>query len=105
MDVRGMVFKNEHETNGEKWYSYNLSISSKNQSGEWESASMPIRFMKGITPPENKMRIEIKDGWLKPYKFKDGFVPGIFCKEYEVISDPLGETHEYSALMQDDVPF
>ena len=101
MDVKGMVFKNEHETNGEKWYSYNLSISSKNQNDEWESASMPIRFKKGITPPENRTRISITDGWLKPYKFKDGFVVGIFCKEYETVGEPSG----FTAIVDDDVPF
>ena len=104
MEVRGMVFRNEHETHGEKWYSYNLSISSKNQNGEWESASMPIRFMKGVSV-DNKTRIEVKDGWLKPFKFGDKYVVGIFCKEYEVVSEPQGEIHGYSALVQDDVPF
>ena len=100
MEVKGMVFRNEHETNGEKWCSYNLSISSKNQNDEWENASMPIRFMRGVDVP-NKTRIKVVDGWLKPYKFKDGFVVGIFCKEYETIGEPSG----FSAIVDDDVPF
>lgn len=102
IEVKGMVFRNEHETNGEKWYSYNLSISSKNQNDEWESGSMPVRFKKDITPPENRTRIKITDGWLKPYKSKDGFVVGWFVKEYEAItSEPSG----YTAIVEDDVPF
>lgn len=103
IEVKGMVFRNEHETNGEKWYSYNLSISSKNQNDEWESGSMPVRFKKDITPPENRTRIKITDGWLKPYKFKDGFVVGWFVKEYEVIGD--AEPSGYTALVDDDIPF
>lgn len=103
IEVKGMVFRNEHETNGEKWYSYNLSISSKNQNDEWESGSMPVRFKKDITPPENRIRIRITDGWLKPYKFKDGFVVGWFVKEYEVIGN--AEPSGYTALVDDDIPF
>lgn len=104
IEPKGMVFKNEHETNGEKWYSYNLSISSKNQNDEWESASMPIRFKKDITPPEHKARIKINEGWLKPYKFKDGFVVGWFVKEYEVISEP-NQGGGFTAIVDDDIPF
>lgn len=100
VEPKGMVFKNEHETNGEKWYSYSFSVSSKNQDGEWENASMPVKFWAKVTPPENKTRIVIKDGWLKPYKFKDGNVVGWFVKEYEVVEDS-----GFSALVQDDVPF
>lgn len=103
VEPKGMVFKNEHETNGEKWYSYSFSVSSKNQNDEWESASMPIKFIKSITPPENKTRIKITDGWLKPYKFKDGFVVGWFAKDYEVIGN--AEPSGYTALVDDDIPF
>ena len=101
IEPRGMIFVNEHETNGEKWYSFSFSVSSKNQNGDWENASMPIRFMKGVQPPEDKTRITITDGWLKPYKFKDGFVVGWFVKAYEVNQKESG----FTALVDDDVPF
>ena len=103
IEVKGMVFRNEHETNGEKWYSYNLSISSKNLNDEWESGSMPVRFKKDITPPENRTRIKITDGWLKPYKFKDGFVVGWFVTDYEVLSK--SEPNGFTAIVEDDIPF
>lgn len=103
VEPKGMVFKNEHETNGEKWYSYSFSVSNKNQNDVWESASMPIRFKKGITPPEHKTRIKINEGWLKPYKFKNVSVVGWFVKEYEVISNE--EPSGYTALVDDDIPF
>ena len=105
IEQKGMVFKNEHETNGEKWYSYNFSVSSKNQKGEWESASCPIKFVGGCIAPEDKTRIVLKDGWQKPFKFKDGNVLGWYAKEYEVVSEPQGEIHGYSALVQDEIPF
>ena len=103
VEVKGMVFRNEHETNGEKWYSYTFSVSNKNQKDEWETASVPIRFKRGVTPPEHKTRIKVKDGWLKPYKFKDGFVLGFFVRGYEVLSK--SEPSGFKAIVDDDVPF
>ena len=104
VEPKGMVFKNEHETNGEKWYSYNFSVSAKKIDGEgYDSASMPIRFWKGIEAPDNKTRIKITDGWLKPYKFKNVSVVGWFVKEYEVIGNE--EPSGYMALVDDDIPF
>lgn len=102
VEPKGMVFKNEHETNGEKWYSYSFSVSSKNQNGEWENASVPIKFWKGVEAPDNKTRIKITDGWQKPMKWKDGLVVGWFVKDYDVV---LNEPSGFSALVQDDVPF
>lgn len=103
VEPKGMVFKNEHETNGEKWYSYSYSVSNKNQNDEWESASCPIKFMKGVDAPDNKTRIKITEGWQKPMKWKDGKVLGWFVKEYEVISN--AEPSGYTALVDDDIPF
>jgi len=105
IEPRGMVFKNEHETNGEKWYSYRWSVSSKNKDGEWESGSRPIKFWKECTPPENKTRITLTDAWEKPMKGKDGFELGWFVKAYEVVSEPQGDVHGYTALVDDDIPF
>lgn len=101
IEPKGMVFKNEHETNGEKWYSYNFSVSNKKQNGDWINASCPIQFWKEVTPPDNKARIKITDGWQKPYEFKDRTVLGWFVKEYEVV----GEQSGFAALVEDDVPF
>ena len=103
IEVKGMVFRNEHETNGEKWYSYSFSVSNKNQNDEWESGSVPIKFKKSLTPPEHKTRIKVTDGWLKPYKFKDGFVVGLFVTGYEVLSK--SEPNGFTAIVDDDLPF
>lgn len=102
VEPKGMVFKHKHETNGEVWYSYTYSVSSKNMDGEWESVPKPIQFKKGITPPENKTRIVIKSGWEKPMKWKGEKVPGWFVTGYEVLDDyPKG----FTSLSNDDVPF
>jgi hypothetical protein len=105
VEPRGMVFKNEHETNGEKWYSYNFSVSAKNQNGEWESASVPIRFVKTIVKPDNKTRVILRDWWLKPMKFKDGYTMGIFCKDYEVVGEPTDDVQGFTAIVDEDIPF
>ena len=102
VEPKGMVFKNEHETNGEKWYSYTFSVSSKDKDGNWESASVPIRFWKKVEAPDNKTRIKITDGWQKPMKWKDGFVLGWFVKDYDVV---LNEQSGFTALVDDDIPF
>lgn len=101
MDVKGMVFKNEHETNGDVWYSYNLSVSSKGMDGEWNSVSVPIRLSKGMNIP-NKTRIEIKEGWPIVIKGKEKNMFGFFVKEYEVITK---EPEGFSKLVDEDIPF
>lgn len=103
MDVKGMIFHNQHDT----WTSYSLGISSKNQDGKYENASMPIRFKTDTPIPGDRTRILVTDGWLKPIKFgkdangKDRYVVGVFCKAYET----LGEASGFSAIVDDDVPF
>ena len=109
VEPKGMVFVNEHETNGERWYSFSFSVSAKNQNGDWESASMPVRFWKEIQPPENKTRIKITDGWMKPFKFKEGFVVGWFVKAYELIGESYDSANEqptgYTVMTDDELPF
>lgn len=102
--IRGTVFKNKHETNGEEWYSYKISFSSKDREGNWENTSMPIKFVGNTTPPEDKARVVLTSAWIKPFKYKDGKVPGWYCNGYEE-AEPKGEIHGYEALVQDDVPF
>ena len=102
VEPKGMVFKNEHETNGEKWYSYTFSVSSKDKDGNWESASVPIRFWKKVEAPDNKTRIKITDGWQKPMKWKDGKTLGWFVKDYDVVLNVQGG---FTALQDDDIPF
>lgn len=106
----GLVFKNEHTTNGEKWYSYNISISSKDYSGEYVSTTMPIKFKKGIELTD-RARIDIKNGFLRVREYdKDGEkrkIVEIMCLDFDTI---LGSTAEaapdgYASLQDEDIPF
>lgn len=106
MKIRGMIFKNEREKDGKTWFSYSLSISSKNISGEWKSVSVPIRFRKGVVLI-NKSRIEITDGWPIVIEYKDRNVLGFFANEFEVLEGNAVEREPegFSALQDDDIPF
>ena len=103
LEIKGTVFENEHVTNGEKWYSYNLSFSSKDKDGKWESVSMPIRFVGGAVPPGNKARISLTRAWIEGFKYKDKKIPGWKCMEYETVESNAAPG--FSALTNDDVPF
>lgn len=103
--IRGIVFKDKHETNGEVWYSYLLSTASKDKEGNYVYTKYPIRFVGGIKEPEDRQKITLKSAWPKPFKYKgiDDY-PGWFCNDYEE-SEPKGEIHGFSALADDDIPF
>lgn len=103
VNVKGMVFRNEHETNGETWYSYSISVSSKSKEGEWINKSVPIRFRKGVQIPD-RTRIDITDGWPIVIPYKDGNIVGFFANEYEVI-DKTKEPEGFSQLVDEDIPF
>ena len=112
---RGTVFRNEHESNGEKWYSYNFSKAGKDRNGTKIYASIPIRFRKGIEP-DNKSYVELKDFFLTPFPYgktengKQKTVMGIMCLDFaEVITrEEAGreETPEgFAMISDDDIPF
>ena len=102
----GMVFRNEHETNGETWYSYNISVSSKKLDGEYVSTSVPIRFKKGVMV-ENKTRIDIKKGFLTVREYtKDGDkkkILEIMCMEFGTVTKQ--EDSGFMPLQDEDIPF
>ena len=104
--VKGLVFKNEHESNGDRWYSYNLSVSNKNMNGDWQSASIPIRFRKGIELV-NKTRIEVTEGWLTVINYKDRNVVGIFANAFDVLEGASAEYKRdgFAQLQDEDIPF
>ena len=106
----GMVFKNEHITNGESWYSYNISITSKNYSGDFVSTTMPIRFKKGIELSD-RARIDIKNGFLSVREYtKDGDkrkVIEIMCLDFETVKGASAERppEGFASLQDEDIPF
>ena len=107
VNIKGMVFKNERETEGKTWYSYALSLSSKNMEGEWLNMSVPIRFRKNVRLI-NRSIIQITDGWPIVIQYKDGSKRlGFFANEFEVIEGGSSdkEPEDFEALQKDDIPF
>lgn len=106
----GMVFKNEHVTNGETWYSYNIGIASKNYSGDYVSTTMPIRFKKGIELTD-RARIDIKNGFLRVREYdKDGEkrkITEIMCLDFDLVIGSAADVapEGYAALQDEDIPF
>lgn len=111
---RGTIFVNEHDGANGKWNSYTFSKSGKTNDGLTIYASMPIKFVKGAKPPENKAYVELKDSFLAPIPFgkddkgKMKTVMAIICSEYaelvtkgEYEAEPKG----FSQLQEDDIPF
>lgn len=77
IDITGKakVFRNERTgRNGQAYVNYATSLARKNQDGEWEHASIEVRFKNGDAPiyPQGveSMDIEIEDGFLTFRKYK-----------------------------------
>ena len=91
-DNNVMVFKNDNK--------YSVSISKKNQNGEYEKAYFPIQFNKGIEL-EDRTLIKIKKAWLSFYKWeyelKTGIKFFIKCSEFEIVEQ---ENKEYKAQLK-----
>lgn len=73
MNITGKctVFSKEvAKQDGTVWNQYSISISTKTND-KWESAYIPTSFKKGVVVM-NKSKINVTNGWLKPYTTKDG---------------------------------
>lgn len=63
-----------------------------------------VSFKRGEEPTEEKLQINIKDGFLSFYKDKNGLAkPKIMILEYEKLG--AEETTEYTDPFGDDLPF
>lgn len=104
----GMVFRNEHEKNGDTWYSYAVGISSKDREGNWVSATMPIRFKKGIEVAD-RTRINITNGFFSVRAYeKEGQtrkIIEIMCLEYEEVMSGSNMPEGFTSLQDEDIPF
>lgn len=83
-----MVFRKENK--------YSVSISKKNQNGEYEKAYFPIQFNKGVEL-EDRTLIKIKTAWLSFYKWEYELKTGtkffIKCSEFEIVEQENKEQH------------
>lgn len=73
-DSKGIkVFRKEKEYNGNTFYTYSISDSTKDDNGNWINKYRDIRFRKGIEVPD-KAEIIIKDSFPVLRKGNDGTV-------------------------------
>jgi hypothetical protein len=76
-----MIFRKEYE---DKVF-YSTSLGQKKQDGEWENASIDVKFKKGVNLAD-KTKINVTSGWLKFWL--KGKIPAwqIFINEFEQLS-------------------
>lgn len=102
----GMVFKNEHTTNGETWYSYAIGISSKDMDGNYISSTMPVRFKKGVAL-DDRTRIEITNGFIRVKGYeKEGKTRKlleIMVLDFDIVKQ--GNPDGFTSLQDEDIPF
>ena len=86
MDVRATgktkVFRNSRQgRDGSTFFTYNASLSKKNQDGSYDHANLEVRFRRGMEPTAfvytgngESIDIDIKDGFLtfRKYQTQDG---------------------------------
>lgn len=56
LDIKGenvKLWKNEHDGRNGKWFSYSISVSSKDASGKWLNKPVKVRFPKGVSVPDD----------------------------------------------------
>ena len=106
-DREYMIFKNEYGK-------YSIGLSKKNQNGEWENTTFPVRFQKEIEL-ENKTKIKIQEYWFDFYNWvhesKKGTSYYFFINKFEVVdkkeeSDPFKDFGEQIQLEDsEELPF
>lgn len=71
----------------EKRNAYSVSVSHKNQNGEWEKCYMPVFFSGNCKPSadldEGGYDITIKNAFMTCSKKGDGFVPALMITDWE----------------------
>lgn len=104
-----MVFKND------KGF-YSTSISQKKIDGSYENGYFSLNFKKGVDIP-NKTKINVKNGWLKFYKYqnkstgKEDTSWQIFVNDFDIVgnnSTPVkakAQQDDFIADDSDDLPF
>ena len=105
LDREYMIFKNEYGK-------YSIGLSKKNQNGEWENTTFPVRFKNGVEL-ENKTKIKIQEYWFDFYNWvhesKKGTSYYFFINKFSVVDkkDPFEEFGEQVRLedSEDSLPF
>ena len=116
IDITGKakVFRNERTgRNGQQYINYATSLARKNQDGEWEHASIEVRFRNGDAPiyPQGvqSLDIDIRDGFLTFRKYKTYDDDKMHSLFYIMVKEYTYGTQEtstaWNALDDDDIPW
>ena len=99
LDREYMIFKNEYGK-------YNIGLSKKNNNGEWENTTFPVRFQKEVEL-ENKTKIKIQEYWFDFYNWthenKKGTTYYFFINKFEVVEKDVFE--EFGKQVESELPF
>lgn len=121
MDVRATgktkVFRNSRQgRDGSTFFTYNASLSKKNQDGSYDHANLEVRFRRGMEPTAfvytgngESIDIDIKDGFLtfRKYQTQDGQSRSalyIMVMDYEVLGQQAGYETQYRQPQQRNDP-
>lgn len=102
IEGKAKVWTKEHDG----WTSYTISVSSKDQNGNWVNAYQPVRFKKGTPPIENGTEINYK-GFATVSKGKEHNYVLWQITEFSFVGNEMARPSEpsYSQLTENDIPF
>lgn len=101
-----MVFANEKEGANGKYMLYSIGVSSKNQSGEWVSGFLNVRFKKGVEVA-NKSKIKINNAFPVVTKSNDKSYVNFMITDFEILSEGEGNDGfiDMSNVSDSELPF
>lgn len=107
---KAKIWRNDIKTDNGEFSAYTVTVSSKNQSGDWDRAYLPIRFAKSSGAPEKISNGTVADieGFLSARVRKDGrnevqmIVMSFKAEEELPAYDDIPDNFEQAAV---DIPF
>ena len=115
-DKEKTIYRHEKE---EGKVTYTMSMSKKDQNGNWQTGFINVRFPKEADLP-NKSKIKIHNAWLDFYLKEKATMLYIFINQYELLTEkeeskeeveiPQNTTSKYAEdsdiqLSPEDLPF
>lgn len=104
------IFKNEYDGAKGKMTFYNMSLSKKGQDGNYENASIQVRFKKDVVLKDKMTKIVIQNAWLDFYKKGENeTVYFIFINNFSFVDEEQEQQYREdianSIIVTDDLPF
>lgn len=79
-----MIFKNENQETGKKYYQ--IGLSRKDRNGTYFNGYMQCQFKNGIEV-ENKTRIRINDAFISFYLKDKNTIPYVMILDFEIVEN------------------